>query len=184
MRTKVISVDRFEELITDREQMEHSRIDDDYDIEIVQANIAAATDLVEKWLNRKLFSTEMVGSIPSFRKRVNIPYPPIHEVTKVTMEDSNGTVTELVSGTDYRFDDISEQVIFMTDQSRYENFKFHYKCGYENRSDIPMSILHAIKQTASTLYENREDTVIGASVSEVPLKTQRLIGAYRVKVVA
>ncbi len=186
MRTKIISVDMSEDIVGTDEAMQHSRIEDDYDIELVQIQVAAATDLVSKWLNRKLFPTDMVGSIPTYRKKINLPYPPIHSVSKVTIEDDDGNEMTLTEGVDYVFDDISEQVIFrvIPPQNTRNNVKVHFSCGYQTAEEVPQAIRHAIKQTFATLYENREDTVIGASVNEVPLKTQRLIGAYRIKAIS
>lgn len=180
MRTKIISQDRTETVVSIDDAMEHSRITDTYDELVVQSTLEAATDLVENWLNRKLYPTEMVAAVSSYKQKMLLSYPPIHSVSKVTAEDANGNVIELPT-TDYKFDEVSEQVIFRIDHSKLSNFKIYFKCGYPTVNQIPMGIKHAIKQTFATLYENREDTVIGTSVVAVPNKAITLLKSYRVK---
>ncbi len=185
MRTKISSVNTVETIVSIDEAMEHSRITDTYDELVVQATLDAATDLVEKWLNRKLYPTVMIGAIPEYRQKVLLSYPPVHGVSQVTAEDEDGVLTTFVQGTDYVFDVITEQVIFRIKPLRaLYNFKFYFNVGYACADNIPMGIKHAIKQTFATLYENREDTIIGASISEVPLKSIILLKPYRVKAVS
>lgn len=185
MLTKILSIDASDEIVTVEEAMAHSRIEDEYDNELVCAQIMAATDLVERWVNRKLHPTDMVGVVEGFRNKISLPYPPINAVSEVVFINSDGTETSLTEGDDYIFDDVWEHVKILTQPSGdVESTRVYFSCGYQEACVIPMAIKHAIKQTFATLYENREDTVIGASVNSVPLTAMRMLGAYRVKQVA
>ncbi len=180
MRTKVLTQADASEIVTLEEAMEHSRITDSYDELVIQGCLDAAHDLVQQWLNRKLTLTTIVGQIIDFRSRITLPFPPIHSVASLTAEDSSHKTVTLTEDVDWKFDSISESIRFLTDCSMYSNFEFNYSAGYTDYKDVPKAIRHAIKMTFATLYENREDVVIGTQVNELPLTAKRLINSHRV----
>ncbi len=183
MITDILSTDEVD-VVTLEEAMEHSRITDNYDELVVQMCLDGAQDIIEQYLNRRLRPTTFIGVEPVYRKRITLPYPPIHSITSVTCEDSDENEITLTEGTHYKFDTIRKAVTFLnswTDASQYCEFKITFTCGYESIEEIPRSVRHAIRQTFATLYENREDTVLGLNIQQIPAPSKRLCRAYRVR---
>jgi uncharacterized phiE125 gp8 family phage protein len=181
MRTKLLTQDTTTEIVTLEEAMEHSRITDSYDEMVVQGALDAAHDLVQQWLNRKLYPSTIIGQIINFRPRITLPYPPIESVTSVKAEDCNGDEVILVEGVDWKFDFIGETIRFIGNTNpTLSEFTFEYSAGYQTIDSVPNAVKHAIKMTFATLYENREDTVIGLSINSVPLTARRVLASHRV----
>lgn len=184
MRTKVLSQDCSLIIVSMEEAMEHSRITDSYDEVVIQGCLDAAHDLVQKWLNRKLYPTTIVGQIENFNSKIILPYPPIQSVVSVTATDMNDEEVTLDEGVDWKYNSVTETIKFigdLTSKRNYTDFTFNYTAGYDAGCPVPDAIKHAIKMTFATLYENREDTVIGASVNDVPLNARRVLSAYKVR---
>lgn len=180
MRTKQLSQDKTEEIVTLEEAMEHSRITDNYDEIVIRNCLDAAHDAVERWLNRKIFPTKMALKFDGYKRSVDLKFPPICKVTRViATKDDDSEVTLDINNKDYRYDSIYESVYFHErfDRTEYSSFTILYDCGYNG--DVPDAIRHAIMMTFATLYENRENDVVGTSVMPVSLTSQRLLKTYR-----
>ena len=183
MITDILSTDDVD-IVTLEEAMEHSRITDSYDELVVQMCLDGAHDIIEQYLNRRLRPTKMIGVVGECRKQITLPYPPIHSISSVTCEDSNEDEITLTEGTHYKFDSIRKAVRFKNswnDASRHQEFKVTFTCGYETVDCVPRAVKHAIRQTFATLYENREDTVLGLNINQIPAPAKRLCSAYRVR---
>ena len=181
MRTKLLEQNIINDVVSLEEAYEHARITDDWDELVVQACLDAAHDAVESWLNRKLYPSIMVGQVNEYRTRITLPYPPVKAVSYVTAECTDGSSVTLIEGTDWKFDSISETVRFLKPQPNLSVFEFRYDCGYESVEHVPKAVKHAILMTFATLYNNREDAVVGASVASVPLTAHRLLRTHRVR---
>lgn len=181
MRTKLLTQTSYD-IVTLEEAMEHSRITDSYDEMVVQGCLDAAHDLVQQWLNRKLYPSTMVAQTDGFRSRVTLPFPPIQSITSVTAEDENHATITLTKDVHWKFDDVTESIRFIGNYSYLSTlgqFQIRYSAGYPN-SNVPPAVKHAIKMTFATLYESREDDVIAASVSSVSLTARRVLASHRV----
>jgi len=169
------------EVVTLAQAKEHSRITDSGDDVMVQMALDAAHDMVENWLNRKLAPTDILGIETNFKPEMVLPYPPIASITSLFAEDKNGDSVELTLGTDFKFDDITGSIKFIVNHSDKLDFKVEYKCGYPSLASCPAAVKHAVRMTFATLYENREDAVVGTQVNEVPLTARNIIKFYRVR---
>ncbi len=186
MLAKVLSVDTTTEIVSLEEATEHQRITDLWDELVVTGCVDAAIDAVQFWLNRKLYPTTIIGQEEHYSKEITLSYPKIKSVDPtITAEDMYMEAVTLVEGTDWVFDDIFGTIRFKPNISMietYKNFRITYVCGYDPETDpVPPAVKHAILMTAATLYENREDTIVGTQINEVPLDSKRLIRTHRVR---
>lgn len=184
MRTIVNSFDDSSQLVSLDEAMEFSRITDSYDEVVVTMCLDAAHDLIERWCNRKIYLTNMSGVTDEYKHKVLLPYPPVKTLNSVTAENAEHETVTLVEGVDYKFNSITQCVTFISKQNTiktYTDFTFNFDCGYDGIENVPRSIKHAVLMTFATLYENREDNVVGASVASVPLKARTVLAAVRVR---
>ena len=183
MITVILSHDEVD-IVTLEEAMEHSRITDTYDEIVVRMCLEGSHDIIEQYLNRRLTPTTMIGIVGDYRKQVTLPFPPITSISSVTCEDQNEAEVTLVEGTHYRYDPIRQAVRFLNSwnlASMHCEFKITFVCGYADIDSVPRAVKHAIRQTFATLYENREDTVLGLNIQSIPTPSKRLCRAYRVR---
>jgi len=160
--------------------MEHARITDDYDQVVVQMHLGAAHDIIEGYLNRQLSTTKMIGVEPEYRPVISLPYAPVTELQSVTCENDKGEEITLTKDVDYKFDDVLFNVRFITDQSKNSYFKFTFVCGYAD-GEVPRAVKHAVLMMFATLYESRENDVIGASTQTISYPAQRVCKKYRLR---
>lgn len=175
MLTKQITQNTLD-IVSIDEAMEHSRITDYDDENVILSCLESAHDLVQQWLNRKLTTTNMVGIVRNFSPEIMIPYPPISDITEVKAIYNNEEV--LIDPVNYRFDDITGSIKFVKNLSDHYDFKIYFSCGY---TTVPKSIKHAIKMTFATLYEMREDAIIGTQINEVPITARNIIKSFKAR---
>ncbi len=166
------------ELVTVDEQKEHSRITDDYEDDILYSKILASQDLVQKWLNRKLVPTQMSGFEPVYKSEFLLPFSPVISVDSVTV--FNGTDDVVIDPSEYRYNDIENTLKVSSAYRNFTEFKINFTCGY-GIGQVPPAVLHAIKMTCATLYEVREDVIVGTQVNEVPLSAKNIIKHFRLR---
>lgn len=184
MITKKLKCDDSHEIVDQTMFCEHSRITDLYDEIVVQQCLDAAHDAVEKWLNRPLYLTNFVGIVENFKQEVLLPNPTVRAVTAITAEDEEYNEYTLTQNVDWKFDDVFESVRFLTTSttefSKLRRFRIYFTAGFCASTDpVPAAVVSAILMTAATLYENREDTLIGTQINTVPLDAQRLLRIHR-----
>jgi len=68
-----------------------------------------------------------------------------------------------------------------TQQGKTDSVVIRFRSGYGlNASDVPPTIIHAMKLMVGELYNRREEAIVGAAINVVPLSIQRLIAPYRI----
>lgn len=177
--------DNTNEIVSIEMFCEHSRITDLYDEIVVQQCLDAAHDAVEHWLNRPLYPSQIVGIINEIQPVVFLPNPTVRNVLNIVAEDETFADVTLLENTHWKFDYITESVRFINNDpnirfDKLSQIRIKYDCGYDPDCDpVPPAVVHAILMTAATLYENREDTIVGTQINSVPLDAQRLIRIHR-----
>ncbi|MDD5359487.1 MAG: phage gp6-like head-tail connector protein [Sulfurovaceae bacterium] len=146
----------------------------------IQMTIDAAVNKAEQMTNRQLCKATYEGYLDNF-KDSKIPKPPLVSVTKVEYLNTDG---ERVAYTDYEVDAISVPAVisFSSTPSDYKGGKnsviVTFECGYET---VPAAIKQWIFINGLTYFENRENIVVGATVSTDNKKyTDHLLDDYRI----
>lgn len=185
MLTYIVSQDTSTEIVSLQEAQEHSRITDSYDELVVQECLDSAHDLVQQWLNRKLYPTVAIHQRDEWRNEITLPFAPICQILAVTADFTDEVEYVLEEGVDWKWDHVTGSIKFYRAftyiASQYTNYRIQYNCGYGTPQDVPAAVKHAILMTFATLYENREDTVIGTQVNTVPLTAQRVLKSHRLR---
>lgn len=118
---------------------------------------------------------------------IQLPRPPLISVSNVTYLDSDGNSQTLTVTDDYLVDIYSEPgwvvpAVNTSWPSTYDTINavsVEFVCGYGAASDVPKPLIHAMKLLLSHYYENREATIVGTSVTDLPQGVQDLIANYR-----
>lgn len=129
-----------------------------------------------------------LDGFPACGEAIRLPLPPLQLVESVTYTDASGDVRTLPA-TDYTVAGIGGDAgriqpaygkSWPSTRRVPEAVSVTFRCGYGNTGDdVPAPIRSAIMQTVATRYENREDVVIGLSVSELPEGAAEIVAAYR-----
>lgn len=182
--------------ITKEIAKQNLRLDElDDDDSLLNIYIAAATDLVEVYTQRRLmtqtwnlFLDDFPGASCEFRNGVIfLPYPPLQSVTHVKYYDSQGVLTTLTNVTDYVIDDISEPSQIVPAQTkiwpsvetdRINAVEVRFVCGYTSAALIPASIRQALLFLIAHFYENR-NAVNPLELKEIPFGIKSLLYPYR-----
>lgn len=176
----------------------------DYDDEI-NAFIEAATLYVDGpngFLGRALLEQTWDYYIDSFsdvivsasgKSFIELPLPPVIEVESVNYVDSSGA-EQVLPSSGYVVDLVSQPArIFLAASGIWPStadqlgaVRIRIRCGYVDGTvspavdDVPGPIKAAILLTIGTLYENRENFVVGTVVNKLPFAAEQLLRPYRV----
>jgi len=128
--------------------------------------VKAATEKAEQITNLQLNTATYEGHMDSFPASVTLPKPPLVSMTKVEYVDVDG-VTQAF--TDYTLDDIAYPAVLYFDSipsdvktGGVNNVIVTFESGY---ADVPDAIQSWVLIYGLTMFENRENIVIGASFS-------------------
>ncbi len=132
----------------------------------ITRSIKAATGKAEQITNLQLNIATYEGYMDSFPVSVSLPKPPLVSVTKVEYIDVDGVTKPW---TDYVVDDISYPAVLYFSSTPGDvrtdgvnNVIVTFDSGY---TEVPDAIQSWVLIYGLTLFENRENIVIGASFS-------------------
>ncbi|HUU35192.1 MAG TPA: head-tail connector protein [Vicinamibacterales bacterium] len=170
------------------EAKEHLRVDGGDEDDYIGALITAAREWAETFTRRQFLQATYILHLDSFPGQIVLPRPPLISVTTVEYVDTAGTTREFSSANyDQLKDTLPGRIVLGYGQS-WPSTRAHaqavivtYKAGYGTAaSDVPMPIRHAVKMLAAHWFENREQTIVGISISRVPVAAEALLWPYRV----
>jgi len=177
--------------VTLAEAKAHCRIDTADDDVLVQALIDTAVSHVDGYsgtLGRALLSQTWRQDFDGFYSKMRLPVGNVLSITSVTYYDADNAVQTLAS-TYYTAltDGIGPYVAEKPDQSwpssytRPDAVSITWTAGYgTTAASVPAAIRHALLLMIGQWYENREASVIGVSVADLPLAVEALLSPFRV----
>lgn len=173
---------------------------DDYDT-LIEAFIAAATDVAESFQGRALLDQtwdyvldawpEPVWSGVRRVYEIRIPKPPLIEVTGVFYLDGAGA-EQTVDSALYTVDTANEPGRVVLKSGSWPTLpelanavRVRFRAGYLDQtvspsvSNVPKATFAAILIIVGDLYANRESVVIGQAVAKVPWAAEALLRRHR-----
>ena len=168
-----------QEPITIDEAKAFMRILDNEDDLLIGTLISAVREHVENVTNRQLEMATFELYASDFVEK--LPKNPISSISKIEYMDENGSYIEL--GNYYLYEHNGAGCIsygtIPTLQDHKKAVKITFVSGYES---VPEAIKSYMKVKIATLYENREEFVIGASIAEFGNKfVENLLSSYKVR---
>lgn len=166
-------------------QKDYQRIYGTADDDTITANIAAASDWVERETNHAFVASNHVRILDGWRTQVALWPVPLVEVTSVTYVDQDG-VTQTVDPASYAITTTTRPGVlrFKATFDRPglgdvpDPIHIAYRTGYDTYTDAPQTLLAAVRILASHLYENRE-AAAPVTLHDVPMGVKRLIEIHR-----
>ena len=174
------------------EMKDWARIDDADSDATLAGNIIAARRWVEAFTHRALITQTFVFKIDSFpgpiTTVIELPGGNTQTLTSIAYLDTDGN-SQTWASANYIADLVSEPALvglaYNIDWPSIREWSLPititYDAGYgADLGDVPEELRTAIKILAAELYENREDSIVGATISGVPWSSQRLADPYRI----
>lgn len=139
--------------------------DNDHDAHLGDL-IYTAMELAEKATNRKLTTCTVTLITQSCDKIIKVPYGEVSAITSLKNGDTDVT---------FEFNPVKQQ-INVTDDTVTDDTELTviYDAGYSDPNNIPSSIKMGAKILISDLFENRNSTVVGMSVNDIPMTAKAL----------
>lgn len=150
---------------------------------LIESMIIAAREYAENYTNRQLMTAtfELINEIIYCGFR--LPKNPVKSVSKIEYMDLNG-VYQLMSANDYYvYIENGISKLHINQMPTYKEDKRAFKITFVSGYDvIPASILSYMRMAISTMYENREQYLIGATieVNANPL-LNKMLSMYRIE---
>ena len=183
-----------EEPVSVAEAKIHLRITNSAEDTSIGSLITASRQVAEN-ATRRVFVTQTwegrLDRFPRYDKGFEVPKPPLRSVSKIEYVDDDG-VTQTLPSSDYQVDvhSLQGRVAPAFDKSwpttRDDTLNaviVTFEAGYGAAAAVPQAIKQAMLLHIGTLYEHREDTVIGLNAVPLPLAASRLLSPYIVETI-
>lgn len=177
------------EPVTLAEAKLHCRIDNDAEDTLLSEFIAAAREWCEVFTERAFAERTLVtrfSRFPLAGEAMLLPTAPLSSVTSITYYDASNA-SQTLSGGDYvvRTDTTPGSVEMADGEAWPDTFirgdavTVTHKVGSPTVADCPKRAKQAIRMIVGHWYENRESTVVGVEVKEVPQAVTALLWSLR-----
>ena len=163
----------------------------DEDLEI-SAYLRAARETAEAWANRALITqtatVKMSRFLVSTTQLIELPYGTLQSVTSITYVDEAGD-SQAWASSNYVVDTghvpgrvgLAYNASWPTIRDWDLPITIIYEVGFgSSATDVPQALRTAVKMIAAEMYERRDNSIIGAAVSETTLPARTLTNIYRV----
>lgn len=174
------------EPLTATEVKAHCRVEITDDDTLIESQITAARQLVEKFLRRRLVTQTWDLFLDRFPSEIRVPYPPLVSVSSISYVDTSGS-TQTLSSTLYTVDAYREPgrirpaygQTWPATRCHVNDVTVRYVAGFGAASAVPKAIKQAMLLILEHWYENRGQVVVGSIVNEVPIGAEDLLWAHR-----
>jgi uncharacterized phiE125 gp8 family phage protein len=165
--------------------------DDVTDDALLAALLRSATEMAEQWLGRALIDQTWRLTLDRFGSAIDLPKPPLIAVTEIVYTDTTGAA-QVLDPAIYRVIGAAGwgpgRVVeawgetWPATRTEPEAVRVTYRAGYGGSwNDVPEGIRLAILRLAGTLYEHREDFVVGTQRSAaLPTASRALMAPWRI----
>lgn len=182
--------------ITLAEAKAHLRVVDSDDDTYISAIVKASCANVEAWLGRALIDQTWDLYLDAFPTtndlEIKIPLPPLIEVVSIIYNDTAG-VEQTVNSANYYVDTVSQpgwvvpvsSFTWPTPLDAINSVRVRFRAGYIDTSSppqnsVPFDIRAGILLAVGSMFENREQVVVGTIASKLPWGAENLLRPHRV----
>jgi hypothetical protein len=163
------------EPVTLAEAKEYARIDGFNEDTLITSLIKMARIHCESYIGKSIVLKTVTIDSFTFPYQFQMPYGPLTNeanISKCVTIDENNVETPL----QYRVNAGLFPKLFILGGAQSYKFKLVYTAGF---TTVPDDIKLAIKMMVNTLYERREDVIIGSIVADFPLGVKALLMPYK-----
>lgn len=175
--------------VTLDEAKAHLNVLSAYDDELISFLIVVATEQAEEITNRQLMRSTYEMTMDILPDRFEIKKPPLHAVEKIEYIPDGSDSYVLLDPSKYMVDTTVEPgVVIRRNDATYPAISWMvnavrvtFTAGYADAASVPKSIKQWMLIRIATLFEHREEIVVGVSVTPIQNNyNDYLISKYRV----
>lgn len=146
----------------------------DLDDDLISGLIIASASAAQEYLHW-MVSEGTVKQYSSDGGTMQLYGTHVTAITEVTATNATGDVVTLTTD-DYSYNDVTEEVF--VDSSLYYDVNITYACG-ATKAQLPACVKQGMLLMVSTMYNSREDFVMGLSVATMPITSEKLLSLRR-----
>ena len=182
------------EPVTTAEAKEHLRVYTDDDDTYIDGLILAARNWAEDDTGRALITqtwTRYLNDWPG-GNCIDLPFGSLQSVASVKYQDADDA-QQTLSSDDYivSTSETIGKIVLKSDEDwptlrddLVDAVQIEFTAGYgDAATDVPQIIRNAMLLMIGHWYENRESTIAGMSINEVPMSTNAMLSKYRLDLV-
>ena len=134
---------------------------------LIESFISGAREYAENYTNRQLMTATFELTNEIIYSGFALPKNPVQSVTKIEYMDLNGTYQIMSTNDYYVYIENEITKLHINQLPPYKQDKRAFKITFISGCDVvPSGIIAYIRMAVSTMYENRENYVIGVSVDK------------------
>lgn len=168
MFSEIITQAELSDVLTLEEAKTQCRVTHTMEDEYISALIPVAVEMAQSYCGRMLTAGSAISVIENCSREVMLPFGKVTEVTELLLDDAVST--------DFTFEPVTQKLKISSTLS-YSKITATYNCGYVT---APTQVKQAILMMISTLYNNRQDSVTGMTVAEMPLTSRMLLDTVKI----
>ena len=153
------------EIITTSDVKNYVRIDTSADDSLISRMITQARIFCENYISRDIVPKNRTYYLSETSELIDIPFGPVSSISTVTIEDV---------AADYTVKGLDNERIELDGGSAKD-----VKITYVTAGLSDDLIKNAMLQFISTLYDNRADFKVSATVNKIPTETRALLNSYK-----
>lgn len=182
--------------VTLEEAKAHLRLESSEEDSLVSILIQAATDWAEVFCNKKFITQTWTiksdniadliipGPIPS----IALPFGPIQSVSQFGYTDEDGAAQTLTENSDFLVyaDGVPPRLIPTPGKSwpdtateEFETVQIEIIAGFGAASAVPAGIKQAILIMLAHYFEHRQEFLVGANLTKIPIAAEWLLWPHR-----
>lgn len=148
-------------------------IDDDDDL--IESLISASRSHCEIELNRSLMIQNLQATFDGFGDEIDLPFPPVIEVTEVEYIDTNGDLQTLDNEAYWVSLGTPSRIVSKDKFPETQNRPDSVLCTYSAGGNVSETVKTAMKMLISHWYTNRSAVETGTIATEIPLAVKTIL---------
>lgn len=162
------------------------RVTDTTEDDLITSQIQTSREWCEIYENRAYCTQTITAHFNYFGEKMLLPINPVISIDSITYIDNSGNVQTLDSS-QYQVDNYSVPAfVYPAYGINYPNVRaihntitINYIAGYDDNPSViegvPSRVKSAIKLLVAHYFENREQTISGANITEIPMGVKDLL---------
>jgi uncharacterized phiE125 gp8 family phage protein len=180
------TVDATIEPVTLTEAQDHLRQPIEEEIPYINALITAARQHCEAYTQRAFITQTWRYVLDGFPGMISLPRPNLLAVSSIAYTDTNGDI-QTIDAADYQVDTYSEPgriipaygTYWPSTRAQMGTVVVTYTAGFgATAALVPKAIKQAMLILIGQWYENREATISGTTIANVPVAWEALLSPY------
>lgn len=167
MYSQILNQTAFTDVVTLAEAKTQCRVTHTFDDDYITALIPVACEMAQSYSGRLLTLGSCASVVENYQTSILLPFGEVTDITELLID---GEVS-----TEFEFEEVTQKVNITTTLT-FSKVKITYDCGY---AVVPSAVKQAILMIISTLYNNRQDFVVGLTVAEVPMVSRTLLDTVK-----